>query len=169
MNIKLAKEQTGLNLIGWTIAILFIFLCSIILVFFGTEVYKDYWDYRLKQMCEVDGGDIIYEKVFLNNDQYKIIKNTYGSLTPNISRANNTTPYTSELNIKKIREGYIKINRYELLIKKQSNSKILGRRISYSRVGGDFPIGIAHSSKYSCPEYKETIGEKIFIIGNNSK
>ncbi len=159
-----APKKKAVSVIKWMFAIPISLIALIIVVIICFEANKIYWDYQVQNMCDKDGGEFIYENRSLNIEEYENLKKNQGSIAPNINRANTSTPYVSELVLVKVREGFIKIHRYEMTIKSQLDNKILGKRISYARIGGDFPTGIAERTTYICPEFADAIEKNIFII-----
>lgn len=56
MNIKLRKQYLGLGLIGWIVAVPLGLISLLILVIGFYEGRKAYWDSKVREMCEKDGG-----------------------------------------------------------------------------------------------------------------
>jgi len=144
-----------LNVLG-TSPIKILAMAMVITAFAGCAGYapgrQSYWDEKVKEMCEKDGGTRIFEVVDLPKQQYDVLRDKFGELNippdgPNTREA----PYYRKDEFIYFRDGNPSVWRYELVVIRRSDQKILGRRVVYSRVGGDFP-GPAHTSSFSCPE-----------------
>jgi len=104
------------------------------------------------QMCEKDGGVHVYETVKLSEEEYGLYVNQFGKLSiPREDEASESIQYVRNDNRKFIRKNNPTVSRFEFVIKKRKDNKVLGKRISYSRVGGDFQVIIGHPSIYTCP------------------
>jgi len=169
MNIKLSKKCTGLGLIGWIILIPFIFIGLIILIFIGCEINKAYWDHKVKEMCEEDGGIKVYERVPVPEryvDKDGLIR------IPTLSRDPTRKPFGWEakpddlfyriVDYKHIVEGFLSVRRSSIKLIRSTDKKVLGESVSYGRGGGDFPTGLFHGSSYICPEHLN-LEEAIFL------
>lgn len=111
-----------------------------------------YWDAQVKEMCEKDGGTEIFEVVELPKQQYDLLLNKFGTLEiPLDGRNAGDAPLVRKEERVSIRDGNPSVRRYEMVIIRKPDQKILGRQVTYSRVGGDFPSP-AHTSSFSCPE-----------------
>mgnify|MGYP003676694076 FL=1 len=135
----------------------------VILVFTYTELNKAYWDYRVKELCEEDGGVTVFETVVLTKEEHE-------NLSAYISTRKSTTKvngYFFESDTEIIREKSPVVRRYVSHLYRSSDKKILASRVGYSRRGGDIPTGISHPSGFSCTQLvginNDIIGS-IFII-----
>ena len=81
MNIKLGKQCLGMGLIGWVITIPLTLILLLILVVGFYEGRKAYWDHKVTEMCEKDGGIKIYERVQLDEAEYNLYINKFGQLS----------------------------------------------------------------------------------------
>lgn len=129
---------------------------------------KAYWDARVKELCAKDGGEIVHERVQLNQDQYKQLRGFAGSVpVPTEEKASSSSPYVSQWIETRLNESP-SVTRLETRIIRRSDRKVLGRSVQYARSGGDFPTGIAHDSSYSCPEHVD-VTRQIFIVEGGAK
>jgi len=111
-----------------------------------------YWDEKVKEMCEKDGGAKIFETVELPRQEYNLLLNKFGTLEIPLDGPNaRDTPLIRKEEKTSIRDGNPYVWRYEMVIIRRSDQKVLGRQVTYARVGGDFPSP-AHQSSYSCPD-----------------
>ena len=139
-------KQAGL--LGW-ILLFPIFMVILFVVF--TVLNKAFWDYRVDQMCEVDGGDTVYKKMFFDREEY--IKN-FGLPERGIeahwvsSRDHVNYSILSRDEKTMIRRGFTEISRIEITIFRASDKEVLAKSISYHRGGGNIPF--VASPGHSC-------------------
>lgn len=140
----------------------------VILAWLGASVWygggrKYYYDWRVEQMCAVDGGVKVHEKVILPAGRF----NQRGQINffmPNKGENALGDEYiykstTTHLNGPLSR---LTIMRFSHQIYRRSSNKLLGEQIRYARRGGDFP-GPWHPSSFSCPELRDDILKKLFV------
>lgn len=145
------KQSRGVGLIGSIITIPAVLIGILILIIGFYEGRKAYWDYKVTRMCEKDGGLRIYEVVTLNTSEYEKYINQFGNFViPRINNADKNTALVSKDTSIYIRRNSPEVRRNELEVIRITDGKILGTRISYSRVGGD--LIAFHPSIYRCPE-----------------
>jgi hypothetical protein len=123
---------------------------------------KFYYDWRVDQMCAVDGGVKVYETVKLPAERF----DKYGNIdVPNLKYAKPTDEYYFEIDDKYFRRGDPNLIRSVTRIIRRSDGKVLGESIRYGRGGGDFP-GPWHPSTFDCPSIKELrLESSIFTTG----
>lgn len=161
MRIKF-KRYAGVGLLGWIVSIPLVLIGLLILVVIFFEARKAYWDHRVKELCEKHGGIKIYETVQLDKDEYRQYLNQDGKLfIPSEEEVSHEGKYIRVYNRYFINHSNPIVRKHELLVKRMSDNKIIGRRISYSRVGGD--IIAFHPSKYSCPSNTESLFNAVLI------
>ena len=165
------RYQKGLGVIGWILLMPFILIGFVVVGFITCEANKAYWDHKVKQLCEKDGGVTVYEKVELERDEFhKLNGNQYGEISIPEKRLGKTlVPYYSEYSSQVLRDGYLRVYKYNLKIARRSDGKVLGMKISYGRGGGDFPTVIGHPSSFSCakiPGFESNLTGKIFSVNN---
>ncbi len=141
-------------------ALKWIFLGPVGLIILGIavcEINKAYWDYRVDKMCQAENKVTVYEDIVLSKEDYPNIKITKAG-TASITfkeRATLSFPFYQAMNIDIVRSGFPKIHKYEKQIYHFGNDKLISKYVTFSRIGGDFPTGIAHGSSYSCKDHKE--------------
>ena len=146
-------NSRGLSTIGWLITMPIVLL---ILAIGFYEGRKAYWDYRVKGMCEKDGGVKVFQTVELNEQEYALFLNKFGQLDiPLENRAVENVPIVHSDTRTYVHRGNPEVWRYQLVVIRKSDKKALGVRISYARVGGD--LFALHPSRYLCPEKSEDL------------
>ena len=132
----------------------YILIFPIVFIFFGlifTELNKMYWDKKTQSMCDKGAGLTIYERVVVSKKQSPSIKfsprNTI--IFPLEGREKEGDLFFRRYEHKDMSKWLLKIVKHQQSIVRRSDGKVLGARISYSRVGGDFPLGF-EQSYFSC-------------------
>lgn len=117
-----------------------------------TTVGQGYWDSKVKEMCDSDGGVRIYETVSLDRQQYGLLLNSFGKLAPPLEgHANEGVPIVRRFTSNYIKQSDPEVRRDELALVRRSDNKVLGISVTYSRVGGD--LIALHPSYFSCPSH----------------
>lgn len=113
---------------------------------------KIYWDSRVSEMCQKDGGTKVFEVVEISKSEYLANLNKLGHFNiPLDTPAAHNALIVHRFTRTDIREGNPSVSRYELAVIRRSDQKLLGTQITYSRVGGDIPSP-AHPSSFTCPD-----------------
>ncbi|MDK1030156.1 MAG: hypothetical protein QGD96_12625, partial [Anaerolineae bacterium] len=148
MNIKLRKQCLGMGLIGWVVAIPVVL---VVIAFLFCEANKAYWDHKVTEMCEKDGGVTVYEKVEISKTDYPDIQVTSKNLLilPSEKNVKLGYPFFYRYRMYYMRQGFLNVVRHEQSIVRSHDGKLLSKHISYGRSGGDFPTGF-HPSHFSC-------------------
>ena len=168
MNIKLRKQCLGMGLIGWIVVIPLVLILLLILIVGFYEGRKAYWDYRVTKMCEKDGGMIIYENIELTEEELNLYKDKFGKYGfPRENQASEFIQIVSKDKSTYIRRNYPEVRRNELSIIRRTDEKILGMRVSYSRVGGE--LFVFHPSIFRCPETLENTFSAIVQLDRRVK
>jgi len=132
-----------------------------------------YWDAKVKEMCEKDGGVTVYERVEITGDEYKQFGGAEGTIpVPDERLSKRDIPYFSKLSVKEINTEYPRVTRRETEIVRRADGKVLGKVVIYARVGGDFPTGITHATYFSCqdvPGIRLDVEKQIFAITANGE
>jgi hypothetical protein len=128
---------------------------------------KSSWDQQLKEMCARDGGVTVYERISISAEQFaKLGKvGAYASISPKWNMQADDVAFWEQSTMI-IREGNPRVSRFEQVVRRRADEKIVARVVRYSRVGGDLPTGLAHESALTCPEEEQILAqrEKIFRI-----
>lgn len=129
------------------------------------EARKAYWDHKVKQMCEKDGGVTVFERILLSRKEYEALGGgKHGMHLPSKRNSSKNFPYFFEYSSHVIRFYNPKVLRNEYLVKTQHDNRILAKSVSYSRIGGDFPTGLFHDSSFRCPETRKPLTTIMFQI-----
>ena len=156
------------KIINWIIASPFI-LVVIGIAF--CEPNKAYWDHRVKELCDKDGGVTIYEKVVISKEDYPNMKvtSTGQPILPFENDATKQDPFYRSTKNDLIHKGYLllEVRRYEQSIVRAVDKKILSKSVHYFRRGGDFPTGIMHPSSYGCERNEKELFkyESVITVG----
>ncbi len=172
MTIKLRKQCLGLGVIRWILSIPLTLILLLILVVGFYEGRKAYWDHRVTQMCEKDGGATVFESINISQDEYKKLGGINGAIPIPPERYKKDSPYFDRTDTKKIHEWNPEVIKRKTEIIRSADGKILGKQITYSRIGGDTPTGIMHPSSFSCRDVagvKLRIVRQIFIVNGDIK
>ena len=139
----------------------------IVIGFIATEINKVYWDSQVREMCEKDGGVTVYETVTLTREQY--LKNDGYKGMIAISPESTTKPhhefYKKQVDTI-IKKSIPRVVRSEYTTYRKIDNKNLGKWVTYSRRGGDFPTGF-HPSSFGCTDitdFKTSVANEIFPI-----
>lgn len=111
---------------------------------------KLYWDAKVREMCEQDGGIRVYETVKLSADKF----NEWGQ--PNFYRPDQGedalgSEYVFITKIETYRSNNPSISKRFYRIIRRKGNVLLGESITYVRSDGDFP-GPWFGSRFRCPE-----------------
>lgn len=134
----------------WMLIFLLLALAPLLTLGFY-EGRKAYWDEKVREMCEIDGGVKINEVIDLDANSYESIKNKFGQVdfpkkgTPEGENSVAVHSYKDTY----IRRSAPEVRRSDLIITRTSNGAILATSTTYSRVGGD--LFAMHPSHFSCP------------------
>lgn len=145
---KLRAGMRGASLVK---KLLFIPLALVVLLLLTIGFFegrKAYWDYRVKEMCEKDGGVKVFEAIKLPSEMF----NQWGQVSFQIPlkyNAKSSDEYYFEWDIQYYQRGSPEVWRNHFTLIRVIDKKILGEAIGYSRRGGDFP-GPWHESSYGC-------------------
>ena len=135
----------------------------------GCEARKAYFDRQVRKMCEKDGGVTVFERVVLDQAEYKRLGGSYGQIpVPEERSASAMDPYVSNTTRKVLKEDSIRITRTDSLLKRRADGKVLARYVSYARVGGDFPSW-AHPSSSMCDLPNDNVSQQVFTVQGEVK
>jgi hypothetical protein len=131
----------------------------------GCEAAKAYYDWRVRGMCDKDGGLIVYQQLPVTAEVLAELTSTHGHIRlPYESQEPLQTPAYFEITSVPLREGYVTLMRHEILVVRRSDSKILARVVSYGRSGGDFPFTGDAASSFSCPAIDGDFLRRVIVV-----
>ena len=165
------EQNKGLGMIGWIISIPLLLIGLLILVVIFFEGRKAYWDNKVMELCKEKGGMTVFEKVHLSEDEYKIIRGEQGTVHIPLEKYKKDFPYFARTVRQVIHEWDPEVIKRTTEIIRNSDGKVLGKYIRYSRIGGNIAL-IAHPSSFSCRDiegFETDITRKIFIIDGESR
>jgi hypothetical protein len=135
---------------------------------------QSYWDAKVKEMCEKDGGVTIYEKVRVSRADLQrgvLPMSADGMIGPTLKELSHPdAPVYAKRTITYLREANPEVGRVEWTFIRRTDQKIVARSVSYGRRGGDFPSP-SHGSSFGCPDPKkdEADLQRLFIVEGDSK
>ena len=140
--------------IDWTFTATLIFtpVLLVILGIVGTEFNKAYWDRKVRSLCETEGGVFVYDAAIVAQNKYPSLQQTKkGALIlPGDSKVGAGDPFYYKSSTKLLRDKFPVVRRYVSEVVRVEDGKVLGEKVTFSRIGGDFPTLIGHPSSYSC-------------------
>ena len=165
------NKQRGIGIIKLIALIPVILIGLVILAFIFTLLNKAYWDYRVRQMCEKDGGVTVYEKVELTEEEYKKYDGFMGAIIvpPETYSDTNKYLYLSKVEKEIIRKSNPSVYHRQATVYRKSDGKKFGKVVNYHRGGGDFPTVISHPSGFDCKDMgiKLNVEQQIFSVKEN--
>ena len=166
------SKQRGIGIIKVIALIPLVLIGLVILAFILTLLNKAYWDYRVRQMCEKDGGVEIFKHIEVTTEEFERmprVKQGGFSGVAIFGQENiqpNSVVFSSKRKYQILHLNFPRVMRSETFIKRVTDQQIVASIVRYSRVGGDFPTGLGHSSSFDCPLSTKILLKKdrIFII-----
>jgi len=122
------------------------------LMYLRAENVKAEWDRQIREWCETEGGITVFEQIDVSKQQYPdLVITPRGVSIPSRMSANTDDPFFYSNRTEILSNDQALIRRHTNEIVRSIDSKVLGRRVSFSRVGGDFyPFGFGTESSFSC-------------------
>ena len=152
------RQQRGLSLIGWLLIIPLVLIGLLILAIGFYEGRKAYWDYRVREMCEKDGGVRISEQIIVSPTQATLIPKVgefFGVMPEALAKPEE--PAFSRIQRSVIHEYNPSVIRHQEELIRRADQRVVGVVVTYGRGGGDFPSP-SHPSSYQCPDPKHIYG-----------
>ncbi|MCK6385947.1 MAG: hypothetical protein L6Q52_16645 [Rhodocyclaceae bacterium] len=134
------------------------------------EGRKAYWDYRVKGMCEKDGGIKVFESIAITHSQFLAWggqDGIRGVPIPHESEKRTDIPVFRRTDDQVIHPGGPEVRRDMTEFVRRSDGKVLGKYVHYARRGGDFP-NFAHESSFGC-QVTSVISEKFILVEGGAK
>lgn len=168
-NVSRPYRQRGASVIKALVLIPVALILLLVLVFAFYEGRKAYWDYRVREMCERDGGVTVYENVVIDFEQFKAWGGIGGALgIPHESTKRLDIPFYRRTRDDVLHDRNPRVMRLETEFIRRRDEKLLGKAVYYYRRGGDFPSW-AHESSFGCDKPDVPIEKIIFVIKERSK
>ena len=110
------------------------------------------WDAQVAEWCENEGGIFVYETVEVSPRMNpNLIFTRYGISLPSERYADSEDPYFRRLESEELRRSDPAILKSTSSIIRSSDLFILGEKIGYIRLGGDFPpVFLGTGTSFSC-------------------
>ena len=124
----------------------------------------DYWDQQVEEMCKRDGGVTVYERVKIRKSEFLSL---FGALLPTETTRMESPFYWQRLE-SEIRKSNPRVVRWETLVTRRADNKVLGKSVEYSRSGGDFRAGFTEPTSFFCPR-DSALSERVFQIEDDRK
>jgi hypothetical protein len=122
-------------------------------------------DREVDRLCAIDGGVKVFETVEVPLPVHEDFLRDPGRPLEVIFGANYHLKSSTEFLV----DGNPSLRRSVGYVIRQTDGKVLGQSISYSRVGGDLP-GPSHPSSYRCPPLRElNLVHQVFVRKGDSK
>jgi hypothetical protein len=98
-----------------------------------------YWDAIVKENCLKDGGVTIYERVQITPRKQRELGGVGDTIpVPSRRSAKPGMPYVAEDHTTWLHRSNPEVTRWETLVVRTSDGKVLSRLVDYARVGEDF-------------------------------
>jgi len=154
-----------------------VFLASTLLGCMGwVPGRQTYWDAKVKEMCEKDGGVTVYERVRISKaeiNRHVLPMTADGRLSFTIKElAHPDAPIYAVERITYLRESNPRVRRTESVIMRRHDQVVVARWVIYARAGGDFPTGLSEGTSFICPDLQKMtsdLHEQLFIVDGDSK
>jgi hypothetical protein len=135
-----------------------------------------YWDEKVKAMCEEDGGITVYERVRISKEQIErrvLPMAADGRLSFTTKElAHPEAPIYSLERVSLIHDNNPRVRRSEATIVRRIDGVVVGKRVIYTRAGGDFLTGFSEGTSFLCPDPERMTTElhkKLFTIEGGAK
>jgi hypothetical protein len=135
---------------------------------------QSYWDAKVKEMCNKDGGVTIYERVSvpkIDLERGVLPVGADGQIGISLGAlAHPDAPIYGERTETYLREGNPVVSRIEWKFVRRSDQKTVATSISYMRGGGDVPSP-SQPSSFRCPDSEKQRSDlqKLFVVDEGFK
>lgn len=137
---------------------------------------QSYWDEKVKEMCEKDGGVTVFERVRISKaeiSRHVLPMTADGRLGfTTKALAHPDAPIYAVERTTHIRDGNPRVQRVESEIVRRADQVVVAKWVIYARAGGDFPTGLSDGTNFICPDLQKMtsdLHEKLFMIEGESK
>ncbi|MDT3735112.1 MAG: hypothetical protein ROZ00_02690 [Denitratisoma sp.] len=164
------RRMQGVGLVKLLLIIPGAFVLLLLLAVGFFEGRKAYWDYRVKQMCEKDGGLKVFEPITISHSQFLAWggqEGIRGVPIPHESENRSDILVFRRTADETLRSGSPEVRRDTTEFVRRSDRKVLGKYVYFARRGGDFPT-IAHESSFGC-KVTGPVTEQVILIEREAK
>ena len=169
------KWTLGQKVMFWLTALPFLIIGVVVMAFLVCEMNKAFWDFRVRPMCEQDGGITVLHRVATPT---KYLRADGDIIIPPLPDPPDRPPFNWEAHpddsfylvreVELLRDGFIKIRRHSTKIVDASSRAVLGEAVVYGRGGGDLPTGITHGSSFLCPKSLD-LAKAVFLPSESNE
>ena len=145
-------------------------LVTLILAVVASGCMQEVVDAEMAKLCKEDGGMKIYETVTLQKDQFKDGAPTIlGDWRGDGSKAGGG--YTVSQKFNNLRSGNPSLTKLTYTVIRDSNQKILGTFVYYSRIGGALMPRLGPDPAKACPKHpnENTFVNAVFLQASQGK
>lgn len=165
------RNTKGITLVKALVIIPVGLIVLLILTSTFYEARKAYWDYRVREMCEKDGGVRVFERISISREQSALMPRVEGFLgvAPEAT-ARPADPAYIRATQTALRPANPTVIRHQQDVIRRLDGKLVAEAVTYVRSGGDFPSYGFPSSAY-CPEQTRLYAQinEIFRIEENAR
>jgi hypothetical protein len=143
---------------------------ALLIVLAGCAGYEPgrqaYWDARVREMCNKDGGVRVFEQIHISKAEIDLLGRVDGKIAVPAKRlAHPKSTIFAENKITHIRASNPAVWRSEWAVVRREDRVVVAQWVSYVRVGGDPPT-YAHPSTFICPNPGEITSDlqELFVV-----
>jgi hypothetical protein len=126
-------------------------IAAFLLVILYSEGRKAYWDTKVAEMCEKEGGIKVYKPVELDANEYSALLNRQSQLDlPSERSASPDAKYVHSTKTEYVVRDQLEVRKYVTQVLRRPGPDVLSEKITFSRVGGEL-FALVHSSSFTCP------------------
>lgn len=119
------RKQHGISVLS-AVMLVIVVLPILVIVFY--EERKAYWDWRVKEMCEKDGGVCIFERVRIIAAEAALLPRSRGNLgVASDALIHSAAPVYSKTEVENLSGPVPQIQRREVTVIRRSDSKVVAR------------------------------------------
>lgn len=152
-SVRLARvrRMRGASAIKLLVLVPVALVLLLVLVVGFYEGRKAYWDAKVREMCEKDGGVVILENIKISREQERYLPHAGGVVSvTRESLSDPRAPAFARTRETTLRDWQPSVVRYEQEVVRRLDGRAVANAVFYLRSGGDFPSP-AFPSRFSCP------------------
>ena len=136
----------------WVVVVSAAIVVLVAVIAFGvTEARKAYWDKKVVEMCEQQGGIKVFQKLQLAPGTYdKLLDERKRIRLPAETVAKSGDMYQFTLASEFVVTGDLQIRKVTQRVIQRPELKVLAEQTSFARVGGD--LLMPHPTSFACPQ-----------------